>query len=721
LYSIGIGCAEFLVRQSILLVQDNPADAIAVRGALLNSDDGPFHVDWVRSCAAGIERMLGTGDDAAQHKDLIAAVLVDLFLPDSAGIETFERLFRVAAGTPILVLCASAHENIAKLAVQRGAQDYLLKGRLDAYLLPKALSSMVERAAYADALFAEKERAQITLNSIGDAVLSTDVSGSVTYLNAAAEQLTGWKLAEAIGLPLEQVLRIVDASTHEPAPNPMTAAIEQNKMVGLAPNCLLVRRDGGESAIEDSVAPIHDRRGTVTGAVMVFRDVTTRRALSLQMAHLAQHDSLTDLPNRMLLMDRLQQAIALAHRRERRLALIFLDIDRFKHINDSLGHAIGDRLLQSVGKRLLASVRRADTVSRQGGDEFVILLSDVTRIEDATVCAETILAALRESHFIDKHDLHVTASLGISTFPDDGADSETLLKHADAAMYHAKVCGRDGYQFFKAEMNTRAVERQSLEVGLRGALARREFELNYQPKVDLATGAMIGVEALIRWHHPRRGLVPPAQFIPVAEESALIVPIGRWVLHEACRQQRAWEDAGLRAIPIAINVSAAELRTKDFVAGVRETLAETGLNPHCLEFELTETCLLQDSTSTSAILRDLKEMGVRLTLDDFGTGYSSLSFLQKFPIDTLKIDQSFIRDLTTDPGDASIVNAVIGMGDSLHMTVVAEGIETREQLVFLRESRCPEGQGDYFSRPVAAGKFATLLEPRAVEAARGSW
>lgn len=699
------------MRQNILLVQDNPADAKAVRDVLLNSQDRPFHVDWVRSCAAGIERMLGTADEAAQRKDVIAAVLVDLFLPDSAGIETFERIFRVADGIPILVLCASTHEEIAKLTVQRGAQDYLLKDRLDAYLLPKALGSMVDRATYADALFAEKERAEITLNSIGDAVVSTDVSGSVTYLNAAAERLTGWKLAQASGLPLEQVLRIVDASSREPAPNPMKAAIEQNKTVVLAPNSLLLRRDGGESAIEDSVAPIHDRRGTVTGAVMVFRDVTTKRALSLQMAHMAQHDSLTDLPNRMLLMDRLQQAIALAHRRERRLALIFLDIDRFKHINDSLGHATGDRLLQSVGQRLLASVRRTDTVSRQGGDEFVVLLADLNRIEDATACAETILAALRDSHDIDKHDLHVTASIGISIFPDDGADSETLLKHADSAMYHAKACGRDGYQFFKAEMNTRAVERQSLEVGLRGALARREFELNYQPKIDLATGAMIGAEALIRWRHPRRGLVSPAQFIPVAEESSLIIPIGRWVLHEVCRQQRAWEDAGLRAIPIAINVSAAELRTKDFVAGVREALAQTGLSPHCLEFELTETCLLHGSTSTSAILRDLKALGVRLTLDDFGTGYSSLSFLQKFPIDTLKIDQSFIRDLTTDPSDASIVNAVIGMGDSLHMTVVAEGIETREQLAFLQESHCPEGQGDFFSRPVAAGKLATLLEP----------
>jgi diguanylate cyclase (GGDEF)-like protein/PAS domain S-box-containing protein len=697
------------VPQNILLVQDDPADATTVRDALINADNGPFRVEWVRTCAEGIERLLSASQATSKDRRDYAAILIDLFLRDSAGIETFDRLHEAAPRIPALVLCDSAHEETAKLAVQRGAQDYLLKVRLDGYLLPKALSSMVERAANEEALFEEKERAEITLNSIGDAVMSTDVWGSVTYLNAVAEKLTGWKCDEAVGQPLEEVFRIVDASTHEPVPNPMKLAIAQNQTVGLTPNCLLVRRDGVEAAIEDSAAPIHDRRGTVTGAVMVFHDVTTARALSLRMAYLAQHDSLTDLPNRVTLADRLNQAIASARRRGRKLALLFLDLDRFKNINDSLGHTIGDRLLQSVAQRLVRCVRCTDTVSRQGGDEFVILLSDVTHAQDAAVSAEKILTALRLPHSIDEHDLHVTVSIGISTYPDDGTDAEMLLKHADFAMYHAKDNGRNSYQFFKAEMNTRAVERQSLEDGLRNALDDRAFELHYQPKINLTTGAMIGVEALIRWRHPRRGLVSPAQFIPVAEDSALIVPIGRWVLREACRQSRAWQDAGLPPLPIAINISAVELRTKDFVAGVRAILTETGLNAQCLELELTETFLMQDDDSTATVLRALKDLGVLLALDDFGTGYSSLSYLQRFPIDALKIDRSFVRDLTTDPGDAGIVSAVIGMGESLNMRVVAEGVETREQLAFLRAHGCPEGQGYYFGRPVGAEKFAKVL------------
>lgn len=692
--------------QNILLIQDDPSDAKAVREALTNSSDGPFKVEWVRRCSEGLERLTGEGK---QGTDGVAAVLVDLFLPDSHGIETFDRLFLAAPQIPILVLSASQDEDIAKLAVQRGAQDYLLKGRLDSYLLPKALGSMVERAANAEALFEEKERAQVTLESIGDAVMSTDVGGHVTYLNVVAESLTGWSREEAAGHPLEEVFRIIDGTTRETIQNPMALAIRENKTVGLTPNCLLIRRDGVEAAIEDSAAPIHDRRGQVTGAVMVFHDVSTARALSLRMSYLAQHDNLTDLPNRILLNDRLTQAMALAHRHGRKLAVLFLDGDRFKHINDSLGHAIGDRLLQSVARRLLACVRSSDTVSRQGGDEFVILLSEVTHAQDAAVSADKILLALSTPHRIDQHDVHLTASIGIVTYPDDGTDAETLVKNADFAMYHAKNNGRNNYQFFKPDMNVRAVERQSLENGLRDAMERREFVLHYQPKMNLETVAIIGVEALIRWHHPQRGLVPPAQFIPIAEECGFIVPIGRWVLREACHQARAWQDAGLRPMRIAVNVSAVELRANDFVAGVQDILTESGLDPRYLELELTETFLLQDSKATAAVLHALKGMGVQIALDDFGTGYSSLSYLKRFPIDTLKIDRSFVRDLTTDADDASIVSAVISMGKSLHMGVVAEGVETREQLAFLQEQSCPEGQGYYFSRPVVAEEFTQLL------------
>jgi diguanylate cyclase (GGDEF)-like protein/PAS domain S-box-containing protein len=692
--------------QNILLIQDDPADARAVREALINSSDGPFKVEWVRRCSEGLERLAREGTEGT---DSVTAVLVDLFLPDSHGIETFDRLFLAAPQIPILVLSASHDEGIAKLAVQHGAQDYLLKARLDSYLLPKALGSMVERAANAEALFDEKERAQVTLNSIGDAVMSTDVGGHVTYLNVVAERMTGWSRKEAAGHPLEEVLRLIDATTREAVQNPMASAIRENKTVGLTPNCLLIRRDGVEAAIEDSAAPIHDRRGQVTGAVMVFHDVSAARVLSLRMSYLAQHDHLTDLPNRILLNDRLTQAMALARRHGRKLAVLFLDGDRFKHINDSLGHAIGDHLLQSVALRLLDCVRRSDTVSRQGGDEFVILLSEVTQPQDAAVSAEKILQAMSAPHRIGPHDVHLTMSIGIVTYPDDGTDAETLVRNADFAMYDAKKNGRNNYQFFRPDMNVRAMERQSIESGLRDAMERGEFVLHYQPKMNLETGAIIGVEALIRWHHPERGLVPPAQFIPVAEECGFIVPIGRWVLREACHQAKAWQDSGLRPVRISVNVSAVELRSSDFVAGVRDILTETGLDPRYLELELTETFLMQDSKSTVAVLRALKGMGVQLALDDFGTGYSSLSYLKRFPIDTLKIDQSFVRDLTTDADDASIVTAVISMGKSLHIGVVAEGVETREQLAFLREQSCPEGQGYYFSRPVVAEAFTQLL------------
>jgi diguanylate cyclase (GGDEF)-like protein len=436
---------------------------------------------------------------------------------------------------------------------------------------------------------------------------------------------------------------------------------------------------------------------------------------------LAQHDFLTDLPNRLLLNDRLAQAIALARRDGNQLAVLFLDLDRFKHINDSLGHAIGDQLLQSVAERLAACVRTSDTVSRQGGDEFVILLSKVEHAKDAARSAEKMLAALTTSHRIAQHDLHVTVSIGIGIYPDDGQDAETLVKSADTAMYHAKENGRNNYQFFTQDMNLRAVERQSLEGGLRRAVGRQEFVLHYQPKVNLETGAITGAEALIRWLHPVRGLILPAQFVPIAEDCGLIVPIGQWVVREACRQIRVWLDAGLRPTPVAVNISAVEFRTKDFLESVRATLEDTCLEPRYLELELTESVLMQDAESTTSVLQALKAMGVQLAVDDFGTGYSSLSYLRQFPIDALKVDQSFVHDITSDPEDATIVSAVIGMGKNLKQRVIAEGVETREQLAFLQSQGCDEGQGYYFSQPVVAEEFARLLGNGISETLRNSW
>jgi diguanylate cyclase (GGDEF)-like protein/PAS domain S-box-containing protein len=682
----------------ILLIQDDAPNAKFILDALHESCGESFLVEWVQTCSEGVARLAGK-----------EAIMVDLNLPDSRGMPTFDRLFGAAPKIPILILINPEDEETAKLAVQRGAQDYLSKSRLDAYLLPKALGNMIDRAAINDALFEEKERAQVTLNSIGDAVVSTDLTGQVTYLNVIAEGLTGWSNAEAVGHPLEEVFRIIDATTRETASNPMALAIRDNKTVALSPNCVLVRRDGLEAAIEDSAAPIHDRLGAVTGAVMVFHDVSVARAMTLKMSYLAQHDSLTDLPNRVLLNDRLNEAIALSARHSRNLAVLFMDLDHFKHINDSLGHVVGDGLLQSVARRLFTCVRSSDTISRQGGDEFVILLWEVAQAQDAAITAEKVLVAQREPHYVNGYELHVTASIGIVSYPDDGTDSETLMKNADFAMYHAKEMGRNNFQFFKAEMNARALERQSVQDGLRHAIERQELLLHYQPKVNLATGSVVGVEALIRWRHPTRGLVPPGEFITIAEQCGLIVPIGRWVLREACRQARAWQLAGLQLTCIAINISTVELRAPGFVAGIRAILHETGLEARYLELELTETALLEDSTSIADVLTELKKLGVLLALDDFGTGYSSLSHLKRFPIDALKIDRSFVRDLTTDADDAGIVSAVIGMGKSLHMRVVAEGVETREQLEILREHGCAQGQGFYFSRAVPAEDFPLLM------------
>ena len=636
--------------QRILLIQSDAAAAKTIVDALHHCKDQSFHVEWVERCCEGLKRLDG-----------IEAVLLDLYLSDTNGIDTFDCLFRAAPNIPIMLLIDPQHEETARLAVQCGAQDYLFKDRLDPYLLPKTLATMIERGAYAEALWEERERAQVTLNSIGDAVVSTDASGRVTYLNLVAEGLTGWSQHEAAGHPLEEVLQILDATTRQTLENFALRAITADKTVALPPNSALIRRDGIEAAIEDSTAPIHDRRGAVTGAVMVLRDVSVARAMTRKMTHLAHHDNLTGLPNRVLLNDRLREAIILSSRHKRRLSVLFLDLDRFKHINDSKGHIVGDRLLQSVARRISTCVRSSDTVGRLGGDEFVVLLWEVRHAEDPAVTAGKILEVVRQPHLVDEDQLHITGSIGIVVYPDDGTDVETLMKKADLAMYQAKDNGRDGYQFFKPEMNARALERQSLEDSLRYAIERQELVLHYQPKFSLVTGGIIGTEALIRWNHPQRGLVLPGQFLTIAEECGLIVPIGRWVLHEACRQACAWQIAGLPPLGVAINISAVELRTPGFVSGLRAILKETGLEPQYLELELTETVLLEDSRSVAEVFKELKEIGVLLTLDDFGTGYSSLSHLKRFPIDTLKIDRSFVRDLAMDENDASIVVAMIWM------------------------------------------------------------
>ncbi|MFZ6657515.1 putative bifunctional diguanylate cyclase/phosphodiesterase [Undibacterium sp. TJN19] len=685
----------------ILILTPEMADVKVLQDVLCKTKDGPYQVTSETHLSTALRHLKKGNTDA---------ILVDLSLPDSTGLATFNALIAAVPKMPILTLCGT-DETLAMEAVQLGSQGYLSKGHFASYLVPQSLRNIIQRKAVEESVYIDKARAEITLNSISDAVIGTDMGGNVDYLNVAAEHMTLWTREEARGKPITAVMPLFNSNTRLPKTNPVAMVLQQDMATILTPGTILIRRDGSEVAIEDSTAPIHDSSGKLAGAVMVFHDITASQAMALKMAHLAQHDFLTNLPNRALLNDRISQAIGLAKRRDTHLAVLFLDLDNFKHINDSLGHATGDKLLQSVTERLCACVRSSDTVSRQGGDEFVILVTDDKSAENAAFTAEKLLKSLAESHKIAKNELYVTTSIGISVYPADGQDAETLIKNADTAMYQAKDRGRNNYQFFKQDMNVRAVERQVIEANLRLALVRNEFSLHYQPKINLESGAITGAEALLRWTHPQWGMVPPIRFIGIAEECGVIVPIGRWVLREACAQTKQWQDAGLRIASISVNISAVEFRRQDFIEGVRNILMETGLEPACLQLEITESVLMHNAEGSISILQQLKEMGIQLAVDDFGTGYSSLSYLNQFPIDVLKIDQSFVQEIKSSKtdNDGIIVSAVIAMGNSLKQKVIAEGVEELSQLAFLKERHCEEGQGYIFSRPLAARQFAKLL------------
>jgi diguanylate cyclase (GGDEF)-like protein/PAS domain S-box-containing protein len=469
------------------------------------------------------------------------------------------------------------------------------------------------------------------------------------------------------------------------------------------------RRDHSTKWARGTMRAARDAQGTVVFYEGMVEDVTDRKVAEERVQFLAYYDALTALPNRTLLHDRLNKALASGRRRNRKIALLFLDLDRFKVINDSLGHTVGDLLLQDVAERLQKWTRAEDTVARLGGDEFVIVLTDINDVPGAAVAAERLMDAMAAEFIIQGRSFTVNCSIGISVFPEHGTDSETLTKNADAAMYCAKEGGRNGFRFFTKEMNAQVVERLTIEHDLRLALENKELFLMYQPQMDIVTGKIVGLEALLRWQHPRLGLVPPDRFIRVAENSGLIVPIGQWVLTTACTQARKWQDTGLLPLPVAVNVSAVQFRQEGFRELIKKVLHDTGLEPQYLELELTESLLLSNADMTFPVLQELKATGVKLAIDDFGTGYSSLSYLRQFPVHKLKIDRSFIQNVAVNPDDASIAAAIIGLGRSLNLKVIAEGVEDEAQMSFLRAHQCDEIQGYYFSRPLTVVAVAEKL------------
>jgi len=469
------------------------------------------------------------------------------------------------------------------------------------------------------------------------------------------------------------------------------------------------RRDGTRRFVRANVRAVHDEGGNIVLREGTVEDITDRKVAEERVQFLAYYDALTGLPNRTLLQDRLAKALAAARRQKNKLALLYLDLDRFKDTNDSLGHAVGDLLLQEVAERLKTWGREQDTVARLGGDEFLLMLTQVKDASDAAVAAERLMDAMTAEFIVRGHPLNVGCSIGISIFPEHGADCEALIKNADAAMYSAKESGRNNFRFFTDDMNAQVMERLALENSLRLALNKKELFLMYQPQMDMATGKIVGLEALLRWQHPTLGLVPPDRFIRIAENSGLILPIGEWVLRTACSQARKWQDEGLPEVSVAVNVSAVQFRQEGFCGLIRRVLDQSGLAPPYLELELTESLLLANADVMLSVVQQLKAMGLTLAIDDFGTGYSNFNYLRQFQVSKLKIDRSFIRDVAVNPDDAAITTAIISMAKSLKLRVIAEGVENEAQMSFLRSHQCDEIQGYYFSKPLAVEKVADKL------------
>lgn len=562
-----------------------------------------------------------------------------------------------------------------------------------------ALTDITERKKAEDQL----HQAAVVFESTAEGVMIMDADYQITGVNSAFSEITGYTQEEVLG----QNPNMLQSGQHNEAfYKSMWDSIEQT---GMWRGEIWNRRKNGEIYPElITINTVKNNQDEISHYVGVFSDISTIKETEAKLAHLAHHDPLTGLPNRLLFNARLEHALSRAHRDSSHVAVLFLDLDRFKNINDSMGHPYGDQLLQVVSSRLAKSVRDEDTVARLGGDEFIIFVEDLADPQAASHIATNTLEQFSTPFCIEGDEVYVNASIGISLYPENGANVETLVKNADAAMYRAKEQGRNNYQFYSTELTTQAFERLSLETSLRHALERDEFVLHYQPQICLETGVLKGAEALLRWQHPEMGMVMPDKFIPIAEDTGLIVPIGEWVLRTACAQNKAWQDAGHPHISIAANLSARQILSPGLADVIKNILQETKLDPGSLELEFTESMAMQNLEDSIKTLQALNALGIDIAIDDFGTGYSSLSYLRRFPINKLKIDRSFVRDICSDEDDAKMIASIITLGQSLNLQIVAEGVETDEQMEFLRAHNCDQVQGYYISRPIAAEKFAQL-------------
>lgn len=610
----------------------------------------------------------------------------------------------------ILGAILSDHQLVLKLLTTKGWFYVVVIPVVLYFLFQRQCDSLLQSKQALQRNQEHLERAQVTLESIGAAVITTDVRANIEYLNPVAEALTGWTNSEAIGQSVEKVFHIFNEETGQTVESPIVHCLQEGRIVSLANHTVLINRTGSIIAIEDSAAPIRDRTETVIGGVLVFHDISKRRNLIKELTHRADHDDLTGLPNRLYFNECLNQALARAKRKQRMLAVMFLDLDRFKLINDTMGHNFGDLLLNDVAERMRQTLREGDTIARQGGDEFLVLLPEIRDEQEAVFVSERILGVFTHPILLDGNEVYISTSIGISIYPNDGKDIDTLVKKADTAMYYAKEQGKNNYQFFTAGLNIKANLRLSTENSLRKALANGEFILHYQPQVNIESECIVGLEALIRWNSAEQGVVSPLSFIPIAEETGLIVPIGEWVLRTACAQNKAWQEQGFSPLRMSVNISARQFQEPKFIKLVAGILKETDLDPQWLELEITESIAMENGDAVVEMLNHFKALGVRISIDDFGTGFSSLNYLRRMPIDTLKIDQSFIQDISSGENGEEVVAAIIHLAKNLHLKVIAEGVETNIQKFFLKDKRCDELQGFLFSKAVSSEEVEKLFE-----------
>jgi diguanylate cyclase (GGDEF)-like protein len=687
----------------ILIIEDDPGFSELMKATL--ADDG-FPSQCVHSGRAALEWLAGTTP---------IMIILDYSLPDMTGARFIEQMRDRGVETPFIMVTGRDDASLAVQMMKIGACDFLLKDTTFLDRLPAVVArtsheaETLERLRRAEQSLRQSEARLVRAQKIASmGSWEWNIQTGDIYWSDELFRIFGLSPGDYQKIEMDWVFSLVNPVDLPAFKKVMFAAAKSGQAFNVVYR--IISSTEGEVVVNSQGEVECDAEGRALLVSGTTLDITARIRAESEIQQLINYDTLTGLPNRSLLHDRIKLAIAQASRDHHLVGVLFLDLDRFKGINDTLGHRVGDRLLKTVAKRLAACVRESDTLARLGGDEFVAILVGVNTAEGITTVAKKILMLISEPIYIDDQEIYTSASIGIAVYPMDGDDSHTLLKHADLAMYQAKELDRNNFQFFSRDMNIKVLERMMLENSMRKALEREEFFLVYQPQVDARTGRITGMEALLRWQHPDLGLLAPDKFIYLAEETGFIVPIGEWVLRTACRQNKVWQQQGLPRVRVAVNLSAKQFGQYHLDEMIAATLMETGLEAEWLELEITESAIMKNADQNAVILQKLKEMGVSLAIDDFGTGYSSLAYLKHFPISRLKIDRSFVRDITTNPDDAAIAEIIIAMAQTLKLSVIAEGVETRAQMELLSFNNCVEMQGYLFSRPVPSAQFAKLLQ-----------